>query len=128
MASTVPVDEYQLWDLARGVRELSRVGASHGDICYWNVILQQPPDLKADAASTRLLLIDLGGPGQDYKDDIDGLGNVLLWCLQYSPALTADAEAKKRVVLAAALLKEGNLDQAIEVLSSSIVGDGHKRA
>ncbi|KAK3945568.1 hypothetical protein QBC46DRAFT_444976 [Diplogelasinospora grovesii] len=114
----LPISEEQLLDLACGIQKLSRCDIVHGDICHWNVVLTQPESTALQAA--RLLLIDLGDIAPDYEGDADALGNLLLWCLEHSAELKDTTAIRKRIVIAAALLKAGDLDRAIGVLSPSI--------
>ena len=113
----VPVSEEHLLDLACGVHRLSKCGITHGDICHWNVVFTQSK-LTASWA-TRLLLIDLGDVAPDYQGDADALGNFFLWCLGRSAGLKDDDKIKKRVMASAILLKDGDFDRAIRVLSPS---------
>ncbi|KAI0011987.1 hypothetical protein F4779DRAFT_569917 [Xylariaceae sp. FL0662B] len=110
----LPINEEQLLDLVCGIQKLSRCGIVHGDICHWNVVLAQPA-----LQTARLLLIDMGDVAPDYEGDADALGNLLLWCLEHSTELKDAAATRKRIVIAAALLKGGHLDRAIGVLSPS---------
>ncbi|KAI1376904.1 hypothetical protein F4677DRAFT_418485 [Hypoxylon crocopeplum] len=119
------INEEQLLDLTCGIRNLSKCGIVHGDICYWNVILTQPNSTACQAA--RLLLIDMGDVAPDYENDVDALGNLFLWCLEHSTVLKDNAKTQKRIVTAAALLKEGDLDRAIGVLSPSNMKRSFKR-
>ncbi|KIJ31132.1 hypothetical protein M422DRAFT_61682 [Sphaerobolus stellatus SS14] len=115
--STVPVTELQLWDLACGVRELSQCGIMHGDINDWNTILPQPTTFPSGVGQVKLLLIDLGEVGPGYEGDSKALGDLFLWCLEHAPILRNSPGASKRVEAAAEVLKEGNIDRALEVLS-----------
>lgn len=112
----VPITIEQLLDLIKGVRELSRCGVTHGDICYWNIVLEEP---KPQALSTvpRLLLIDMGDTAPDYENDAVALAGVLLWCLKHSSSLREDTSSRNEVIIASALLNEVNFDGAIGVLS-----------
>ncbi|KAJ0122698.1 hypothetical protein J7T55_003214 [Diaporthe amygdali] len=112
----MPITKEQLLDLVKGVGELSRCGTTHGDICYWNIILQEsaPPYL---SVAPRLLLIDMGDTAPDYENDAVALAGVLLWCLNHSTRLREDTTSRNKVIVASALLKEGDFDGAIGVLS-----------
>lgn len=105
--------EERLLDLACGVRNLSRCGVTHGNICHRNVVLTQPEP----PVWPRLRLIDLGGIAPNYEGDVDALGNFFLWCLGHSARLRRSAAIRQRIVIAAVLLKEEDLDRAIGVLS-----------
>lgn len=113
--TNIPVHEEQLLDLACGIRNFLKCGIIHGDICYWNVILTQPESIASQAA--RLLLIDMGDVAPYYKNDADALGGFFLWCVEHSSDLKGYARGKKRIVTAAVLLREGDIDRAISVLS-----------
>ncbi|OIW26398.1 hypothetical protein CONLIGDRAFT_683382 [Coniochaeta ligniaria NRRL 30616] len=117
MTARVPISEEQLLDLACGIQNLSNCGIVHGDICYWNTILTHPDS--TESLATRLLLIDMGDVAPDYQDDFDALGTLLLWCLSHSAAVLNDDKGMKRIVIAAALLKDGDISRAIGVLSPS---------
>ncbi|KAH8903569.1 hypothetical protein BR93DRAFT_953261 [Coniochaeta sp. PMI_546] len=115
MTARVPISEEQLLDLACGIRNLSKCGIVHGDICYWNTILTHPGS--TESLASRLLLIDMGDVAPDYQDDFDALGTLFLWCLAHSAAVLNDDKGRKRIVIAAALLKDGDISRAIGVLS-----------
>ena len=114
--SNIPVEEEQLLDLACGLRNFSECGLVHGDICYWNVILTQP---ETTFQAARLLLIDMGQLALDYKNDSYAMGDFFLWCLEHSTGLNDNVRTKRRIMTAAALLKDGDIDRAIGVLSPS---------
>ncbi|KAI1400597.1 hypothetical protein F4819DRAFT_487401 [Hypoxylon fuscum] len=115
--TNLPINEEQLLDLTCGIRNLSKCGITHGDICYWNVVITEP-ELTASHAA-RLLLIDMGDVAPDYENDADALENLFLWCLEHSTRLKDNKRARKRIVTAAVLLKGGDLDRTIGVLSPS---------
>ncbi|KAK1771720.1 hypothetical protein QBC33DRAFT_608559 [Phialemonium atrogriseum] len=123
--TNLPISEEQLLDLACGIQKLSRCGVVHGDICHWNVVLTQPESTALHAA--RLLLIDMGDIAPDYEGDADALGNLFLWCLEHSAKLRDTTAIRKRIVIATVLLKGGDLDRAIGVLSSSKTRGSFKR-
>ena len=113
--ANLPVTEEQLRDLVCGVRELGRCGVEHGDIKYWNTVLQ-PGEGERGA---RLVLIDVGSVAPEYDGDAGALGTLLLWCLEHAKALRKNQGAKARVVAAAAALRAGgDFDTAVRVLST----------
>lgn len=123
----VPITMKQLLDLVKGVRELSRCGVTHGDICYWNIILEEVEPRLATSSAPRLLLIDMGDTAPDYENDAVALADVLLWCLKHSSRLREDHVSRKRIIVASALLKEVDFDGAIGLLSpASVFEDGYK--
>ncbi|KID93237.1 Protein kinase-like domain protein, partial [Metarhizium majus ARSEF 297] len=99
----------QLLDLVQGVRELEKCGAQHGDIKHWNTVLQP---------TGKLMLIDAGSEAPEYDGDARALGTLLLWCLENTPALRQDRQAKAMVVAAASALVNGNFDAALSCLSA----------
>lgn len=113
----VPITMEQLLDLVEGVRELYRCGVTHGDICYWNIVLEEPEPRALSSAVPRLLLIDMGDTAPDYENDAVALASVLLWCLKHSPSLREDTASRRKAIIASALLNEVNFDDAIGVLS-----------
>jgi hypothetical protein len=119
--STVSVDEWQLWDLLRGVRELNRCGVLHGDIRDWNVVIYEPETAPATSEGkerARLMLIDMGDVAPGYEGDAKAMGDLFLWCLEHSPTLTSDPEVKRRVEEAAEILGTNkDFDAALAVLS-----------
>ncbi|KAK7697368.1 hypothetical protein SLS64_013611 [Diaporthe eres] len=122
----VPITIEQLLDLVKGVRELSRCGITHGDICYWNIVIQEP-EPKSMSAVPRLLLIDMGDTAPDYENDAVALAGVLLWCLKHSSSLREDTASRNKLIIASVLLNEVDFDRAIEVLSPvSESHGGHK--
>lgn len=123
----IPITMEQLLDLVKGVRELSRCGVTHGDICYWNIILEELEPRLASSSAPRLLLIDMGDTAPDYENDAVALADVLLWCLKHSSRLRDDGVSQRKIIVASALLKEVDFDGAIELLSPvSVVEDGYK--
>lgn len=122
----VPITMEQLLDLVKGVRELSRCGVTHGDICYWNIVLEEP-EPKSLSVVPRLLLIDMGDTAPDYENDAVALAGVLLWCLKHSSSLREDTASRNKLIIASALLNEVDFDGAIGVLSPvSESKDGYK--
>ncbi|KAI3392079.1 hypothetical protein diail_6185 [Diaporthe ilicicola] len=119
----VPITLEQLLDLVKGVRELSRCGVTHGDICYWNIVLEESGPRSTSSAAPRLLLIDMGDTAPDYENDAVAMRGVLLWCLSHSPGLHEDAVSRNKVIIASALLNEFDFDGAIEVLSPVYVSE-----
>ncbi|KID82924.1 alpha-L-fucosidase [Metarhizium guizhouense ARSEF 977] len=87
----------QLLDLVRGVRELS---TEQGD------------------GPGKLMLIDAGSEAPEYDGDAGALGTLLLWCLENTPALRQDRQAKAMMVAAASALVNGNFDAALSCLSA----------
>lgn len=123
----MPITMEQLLDLVKGVRELSRCGVTHGDICYWNIVLEELEPRLASSSMPRLLLIDMGDTAPGYENDAVALADVLLWCLKYSSRLREDEVSRKTVILASALLKEVDFDGAIGLLSpASVFEDGYE--
>jgi hypothetical protein len=117
--NTLPVTEAQLRDLVRGVQQLGKCGVEHGDIKYWNTVLQPGEG----SAEEKLVLIDLGSVAPEYPGDAKALGTLLLWCLGHARGLREDVEAKARVVAAAAaLLAEEDFDTALKVLAGDTIG------
>ncbi|KAK1768690.1 hypothetical protein QBC33DRAFT_355901 [Phialemonium atrogriseum] len=112
----LPITERQLRDLVRGVRDLGKCGVEHGDIKYWNTVLQ-PAEEDDAAAAAKLLLIDLGSVAPEYDGDAKALGALLLWCLERAPTLKENEAARARVDAAAAALAEEDFDAALESLS-----------
>lgn len=100
----------QLLDLVRGVQELAKAGAQHGDIKYWNTVLC--------SGLTKLILIDAGSEAPEYDGDAKALETLLLWCLEHAPALRQDRQAKAMVVAAASALVNGNFDGVLSCLST----------
>lgn len=119
----VPITVEQLLVLVKGVRELSRCGVTHGDICYWNIVLEESGSWPTSSDVPRLLLIDMGDTAPDYVNDPVALTGVLLWCLRHSPSLREDTASRNKVIIASALLNEVDFDGAIEVLSPVIVSE-----
>ncbi|KAK3941737.1 hypothetical protein QBC46DRAFT_448404 [Diplogelasinospora grovesii] len=120
--AALPITELQLRDLVRGVQELGKCGVEHGDIKYWNTVLQQPAeeddDGAAAAAAAKLVLIDLGSVAPEYDGDAKALGTLLLWCLEHAaPTLRENEAARARVHAAAAALAEEDFDAALKSLS-----------
>lgn len=113
----------QLLDLIKGVRELSRCEITHGDICYWNIIFEEP-EPQSQVAVPRLLLIDMGDTAPDYDNDAVALASVLLWCLEHSTSLFQNTSSRNKVIIASALLNEGDFDGAIGVMSPPSVSEG----
>lgn len=115
----VPVTVEQLLDLVKGVRELSRCGVTHGDICYWNIVLEESRHRipATSSAGPRLLLIDMGDTAPDYENDAVALTGFLLWCVEHSSALRRESASRKKVFIASALLNEVDFDGAIDILS-----------
>lgn len=111
----LPLTLTQLLELVRGVRELVKSGAQHGDIKYWNTVLQPTGQGSGQA---KLMLIDAGYEAPEYDGDASALGTLLLWCLENAPALRQDRQAKAMVVAAASALVNGNFDGALSCLSA----------
>lgn len=120
ITTDMPITIAQLLDLVEGVRELSRCRITHGDICYWNLVLEEP-ESQSQSAMPRLLLIDMGDTAPDYENDAVALAGVLLWCLNHSSSLREDTASRNMVVIASALLNDGDFDGAVEILSSASV-------
>ncbi|MCJ1323549.1 hypothetical protein MMC10_000210 [Thelotrema lepadinum] len=93
-ASQLPITVPQLWDLVRGIRELGLCGILHGDICFWNTILQQETSVQESNGAARLLLIDLGDVAPEYDGDAKALGSLFFWCLEHATALGSIPEAR----------------------------------
>lgn len=113
----------QLLDLVKGARELSRCGITHGDICHWNIVLEEP-EPQSQAAVPRLLLIDMGDTAPDYDNDAVALASVLLWCLEHSTRLRQDTSSRNKVIIASASLNEGNFNGATGVISPPSASEG----
>ena len=113
--ATLPITESQLHDLARGVQQLSKCGVQHGDIKYWNTVLQPA---MPEETEEKLVLIDLGTVAPEYDGDAKALGTLLLWCLEHAPALRDDEGANARVVAAAAALVKEDFDGALGCFSA----------
>lgn len=115
----MPVTVEQLLDLVKGVRELSRCGITHGDICYWNIVLEEsrhrPP--ATSSPGPRLHLIDMGDTAPDYENDAVALTGFLLWCVKHSLALRQDSASREKVFIVSALLNEVDFDGALGILS-----------
>ncbi|KAK2595806.1 hypothetical protein QQS21_006570 [Conoideocrella luteorostrata] len=112
----MPLTLPQLLDLVRGVRELAKSGAKHGDIKYWNTVLQ--PKCQGSDHPAELTLIDAGSEAPEYGGDTRVLGMLLLWCLENAPALRRDKQVKALVVAAASALVDGNFDGALSCLAT----------
>lgn len=112
----LPLTLTQLLDLVRGVRELAKSGAQHGDIKYWNTVLQPTGQSSGPA---KLMFIDAGSEAPEYDGDARALGTLLLWCLENAPALRQDRQAKAMVVAAASALVNGDFDDALSCLSTT---------
>ncbi|KAM5361269.1 hypothetical protein ACJZ2D_013218 [Fusarium nematophilum] len=110
----LPITEAQLRNLVRGVQELGRCGVEHGDIKYWNTVLQPA---EGDGAEARLVLIDLGSVAPEYDGDAKALGTLLLWCLEHTGTLSEDEAASARIKAAAAALSQEDFDTALRSLS-----------
>ncbi|KAG6361060.1 hypothetical protein INS49_009280 [Diaporthe citri] len=123
----VPITIEQLLDLVKGVRELSRCRVTHGDICYWNIVLEEP-EPHSVSAIPRLLLIDMGDTAPEYENDAVALAGVLLWCVTHSPILRENTASRNKVIIASALLNEVDFDTAIEVLSPASVSEDDYKA
>jgi hypothetical protein len=119
----VEVDETQVRDLIRGVWELSETGVVHGNINHSNLILADD----SSSQVSRLLLMGLGGKAPGYKNDADGLADTLFWLLRHSNYLVRDEGTLRRVVVAAALLKEGDFRRATRVLLKTTPRTKYKR-
>ncbi|KAI7784471.1 hypothetical protein LA080_009970 [Diaporthe eres] len=126
-AADVPITMEQLLDLVKGVRKLSRCGITHGDICYWNIVLEEP-EPKSMSTVPRLLLIDMGDTAPDYENDAVALAGVLLWCLEHSSGLREDTASRKKLIIASALLNEVDFDRAIGILSPASVSEDDYKA
>lgn len=113
----MPITLEQLLELVRGVRELSKCGVTHGDVCYWNIVIEESESRPAVSTAPRLLLIDMGDIAPDYENDAVALADVLLWCLEHSLSLRKDEVSRKKVIIASALLKEVEFSKAINILS-----------
>ncbi|TWU73788.1 hypothetical protein ED733_004075 [Metarhizium rileyi] len=111
----LPLALTQLLDLVRGVRELAKSGVQHGDIKYWNTVLQPTGQGSGPA---KLMLIDAGSEAPEYDGDTRALGTLLLWCLENAPALRQDRQAKAMVVAAASALVNEDFDGALSCLST----------
>lgn len=105
-----------LRDLVRGVKELSRLGVQHGDIRYWNTVLQTA--VQDDDSPDRLILIDAGCEAPDYDGDARALATLLYWCLENAPSLKRDRQAKAILVAAASALADEDFDTALSCLSA----------
>lgn len=72
----------QLRDLARGIRELTQVGAVHGDIVDRNTLLKPNDATAAEGYQehNRLVLVDFGCVAPKYKNDAFALGELFMWC------------------------------------------------
>jgi hypothetical protein len=109
----LPITASQLWNLVRGVKWLGECGVVHGDIRYWNTVLQ-PSERDGES---RLVLIDLGNVAPEYDGDAKALGRLLLWCLDHSRDLRDDSGARAKVIAAAAaLLAEEDFGTALTCL------------
>ena len=126
--SNVPANEDQLLGLACSVRKLSKCEIKHGNICRGNVILMRPESAVSKAARLFLFLIDVGGVAPGYENDVAALGTLFYWCLEHSTGSKDNAGAKKTVIIAAALLKEGDLDLPTGVLLLSNTKSSFKRS
>lgn len=128
ITTDMPITIAQLVDLVEGVRELSRCGITHGDICYWNLVLEEA-DSQSLSSMPRLLLIDMGDTAPDYENDAVALAGVLLWCLNHSSSLREDTASRNMIIIASALLNDGDFDGAVGMLSSaSVLEKGNTRA
>ncbi|KAG8408724.1 hypothetical protein J3459_011005 [Metarhizium acridum] len=108
-SNDLPLTLAWLLDLVRGVGELAACGVQHGDIKYWNMVLE---------TTGRLGLIDAGSEAPGYDGDAGALGRLLLWCLENARALRRDTQAKAMVVAAASALVDGDFDGAVGCLSA----------
>lgn len=111
----LPLTLTHLLDLVRGVRELAKSGVQHGDITYWNTVLQPAGQ---GSGPTKLMLIDAGSEAPEYDGDARALGMLLLWCLENAIALRQDRQARAIVVAAASALVNENFDGALSCLST----------
>ncbi|KAK2598140.1 hypothetical protein QQS21_005691 [Conoideocrella luteorostrata] len=111
----LPLNLTQLLDLVRGVRELAKSGVQHGDIKYWNTVLQPTGQ---GSGLAKLMLIDSGSEAPEYDGDARALGTLLLWCLENALALRQDRQARAIVVAAASALVNENFDGALSCLST----------
>lgn len=124
----MPITMAQLLDLVKGVRELSRCGVIHGDVCYWNIVLEELEPRLAASSTPRLLLIDMGDTAPDYENDAVALADVLLWCLKPSSRLREDEASRKMLIVASALLKKVDFDGAIGLSSPASVFEYENKA
>ncbi|PVH78539.1 hypothetical protein DL98DRAFT_656088 [Cadophora sp. DSE1049] len=102
----------QIQDLARGVRELSRVGIVHGDINERNTLLRS-----ASREPCRMMLCDLGSVAPDYQSDAVALGELLLWCSEHVSLTGAGPE--KLEAAAKILQLTGKFDDALHLFDYS---------
>lgn len=110
----VPVRGKHLRELVRGVRELDKCGIQHGDIKYWNTVLQ--PATEEKSGEPEISIIDMGSTAPDYQGDAKALGDLLLWCLDHSATLKNDEAANSRVKAAVAALNHKDFDTALQAL------------
>ena len=104
----------QLAEVVRGVRRMGDCGVVHGDIKYWNAVLQQ----REGGEEAKLVLIDLGMEAPEYEGEAKALGTLLLWCVENVKGLREDVRLKARVVTAAAALRaEEDFDAALACLA-----------
>lgn len=104
----------QFRELAQGVQQISECGVLHGDVKYWNTVLQPA---YAQGGSPKLMLIDIGTIAPGYKDDADGLAKLFLWCWENVASLRNDAYTSEMILAAADHLFRGNFEEAIICLS-----------
>jgi serine/threonine protein kinase len=116
-STDLEITRAQLGDLARGVRELAKVGVVHGDINERNTLLK--PDeataaVEGSQGPNRLVLVDFGSVAPGYKNDAFALGELFIWCKDRS---SWGVEDLRRVGDAARVLKEeGDFERALRVL------------
>lgn len=113
--ANLPLTLTQLLNLVHGVRELAKCGIQHGDIKYWNTVLQP---IGQGRSSAKLMLIDAGSEAPEYEGDATALGKLLLWCLENASALRRDRLARALVVAAASALINEDFDGAISCLAT----------
>ncbi|KAK4102414.1 hypothetical protein N658DRAFT_523010 [Parathielavia hyrcaniae] len=97
--------------LIRGMRELAKVGVQHGDIKYWNTVLQPLPD----DGSSRLALIDIGTEAPEYEGDAKALGQLFHW---YSEDVSGLRASKEKILAAAEALGQEDFEAALQALSA----------
>lgn len=100
-----------LRDLVSGVRELGKVGVQHGDIKYWNTVLQPLSD-----GASRLVLIDAGTEAPEYEGDAKALQQLFYWCLENARGLEG---SRDKVLAAMEALGDGDFEAALEALSTA---------
>ena len=98
--------------LVHTVTRLRLLGILHGDICERNVVL----NVTCGHTSEDIALLDFGEVAPSYQGDLEMTALLLEWCVD---SFTWTEREKKAVVTAAAKIREGDCENALDLLSSN---------